>query len=126
VAATVVHFEQPDRQITMNLRLHWAAQHRLVRAWRQAAGWAAIAALGGRADGRALPPAEVIVILPVRGDIRRDPHNWMPTAKAIVDGLVDAGCWPDDTPDWVSVGEPELDRKRTDVAVVINPRPTAA
>lgn len=27
----------------------------------------------------------------------RDVHNWMPTAKAAVDGLVDAGIWPNDS-----------------------------
>jgi len=33
---------------------------------------------------------------------RRDPHNYMPTVKAIIDGLVDAGVWPDDTPEDVA------------------------
>lgn len=28
--------------------------------------------------------------------------------KACVDGLVDAGIWPDDTPDWVTTTEPVL------------------
>lgn len=32
---------------------------------------------------------------------RRDPSNWAPTAKALVDGLTDGGIWPDDNNDWV-------------------------
>lgn len=40
---------------------------------------------------------------------RRDPHNYCGTVlKAVVDGLVKAGLWPDDTPDWVGHREPLL------------------
>ena len=28
--------------------------------------------------------------------------------KAIVDGMVDAGCWPDDTAEWVEIRQPVL------------------
>lgn len=40
---------------------------------------------------------------------RRDPHNYVGTVvKSMIDGLVSAGLWPDDNPEWVSVGEPVL------------------
>ena len=39
---------------------------------------------------------------------RRDPHNVFATVKPIVDGLVDARFWPDDTAEWVTVLEPEF------------------
>ena len=37
---------------------------------------------------------------------RSDPSNWTPTTKACVDGLVDAGVWPDDDQKWVWTSEP--------------------
>lgn len=53
-------------------------------------------------------PARVTVALPVKGNYRRDPANYYPTVKAIVDGLVLADVWPDDTPAFVEVTEPVL------------------
>lgn len=32
---------------------------------------------------------------------RRDPHNYYPTVKAVVDGLVDYGLLPDDSSDYL-------------------------
>jgi crossover junction endodeoxyribonuclease RusA len=121
VTARIVSFPQPARALTMNQRLHWTERARLTADWREAAGWAAIAQLGRPPARRACPPSEVLVVLPVSGRHRRDPHNWHPTVKAIVDGLVDAGCWPDDTPDWVTIPPPQLDLGRTDVQVIITP-----
>jgi hypothetical protein len=56
---------------------------------------------------------------------RRDPHNYFATVKPIIDGLVDAGLWPDDTPAWVTTTEPAL-RITSDqtVTVTITPRHT--
>jgi len=34
--------------------------------------------------------------------------NYLPVVKAIVDGLVDAGCWPDDTAEFVEIRQPVL------------------
>lgn len=54
-------------------------------------------------------PATVEVELPFdRASSRRDPSNYLPAVKAIVDGLVDAGLWVDDTAEYVSVAEPTL------------------
>jgi hypothetical protein len=40
---------------------------------------------------------------------RRDPHNYCSTVlKAVIDGLVVAGAWKDDTPDYVGHREPIL------------------
>lgn len=30
-----------------------------------------------------------------------DVGNWLPSTKALIDGLVDAGAWPDDNPDHI-------------------------
>lgn len=72
-------------------------------------------------ETRGNPPSRVTVTLPVSGNRKRDPHNWTPTVKAIVDGLVDAGVWPDDNSDWVTTNEPVLDTTATQVAVRITP-----
>jgi hypothetical protein len=47
----------------------------------------------------------------------------MPTVKAIVDGLVDAGVWPDDNSDSVVVTEPLLDPHRDPLTFEIQLRP---
>jgi Holliday junction resolvase RusA-like endonuclease len=55
------------------------------------------------------PPSHIEVELPFdRSSSNRDPSNFFPAVKAIVDGLVDAGLWADDTADYVSISEPVL------------------
>jgi hypothetical protein len=54
-------------------------------------------------------PALVRVHIPFPVDRRRDPHNYCGTVvKAIVDGLVNAGAWDDDTPEFVEHISPIL------------------
>lgn len=105
-------FPAPAALLSLNDRLHWAQKARLTAAWRDAAGWAAVAAQAGE-----LAPGVVTVHLPVNGNRRRDPHNYVATVKPIVDGMVDAGCWPDDTAEWVATTEPVLvPHKRAELA----------
>jgi Holliday junction resolvase RusA-like endonuclease len=118
--ATEVAFEAPGRLLNLNDRMHWAQKMRLVRSWRDAAHWAAASQLGTPAErrrGRSL----VTVTLPVtRMSTRRDPHNFVATVKPIIDGLVDAGIWPDDNAGWVATNEPRFARGTT-VTVSITP-----
>ena len=110
-------FPMPDQVMTANQRLHWAKQSTRTKSWR----WAARIAAHGKpaptigTDQRAV----VTVTIPVVGNRRRDPSNWMPTVKPIVDGLTDAGLWPDDDSRYVSVSEPVLDSTVKDVHVRI-------
>ena len=106
----VVEFDPPAKCLTMNQRLHWAQRSKISRAWRDAARDAALDQVtpGGPDEWLPLEPSLVTVHLPVKGNRRRDPHNWFPTIKPIIDGLVDAGLWPDDTPEWVRCTEPVL------------------
>ena len=60
----------------------------------------------------------VTVKLPVRDSRRRDPHNYGGAVKALVDGLVDAGAWPDDTAEFVVVGEVSLLPRREGIVSV--------
>jgi len=83
------------------LVIHWTQRHRWTSAWRKAAGWAAAA------NSRFVPslgPSRVIAELWMRPRRRSriDPTNYSVTAKPIVDGLVDARIWPDDSSGWVT------------------------
>lgn len=57
-----------------------------------------------------LPFGRVQVTIPFdTKQARRDPHNYCGTVvKAIIDGLVLANLWPDDTPEYVGHVEPLL------------------
>lgn len=99
----VLTFPQPAPLLNLNSRLHWSTRSEYTREWRAAARWAAINAKLGQ-----LPPCIVTVTVPVKDRRRRDPSNVYVT-KPIVDGLVDAGCWSDDTSEWVSTTEPVLE-----------------
>ena len=77
--------------LTANQRPHWRKKAALTRdlrtrgrlAWRNA----------GLAP---MDRAHLVVTLAWHDARRRDANNWQPTAKAIVDGCVDAGALPDD------------------------------
>ena len=68
---------------------HWAAKQADVNRLRDAFHWLAKA--------QRVPPLQwAHVEYHVRARGRFDPANWMPTAKAGVDGIVRAGVLPDD------------------------------
>jgi crossover junction endodeoxyribonuclease RusA len=98
-----VTFPAPAPPLNLNSREHWAPRARKTKAWRTAACLAARAAKVGPQG-----PAAVRVTIPFSRGARRDPHNFVPTVKAVIDGLVDAGLWPDDTPAFVTTVEPLL------------------
>lgn len=94
------------------------------RAWRDAAHtWAMKDRLPK------LRHARIVAELHFRDNRRRDPHNYYPTIKAVVDGLVDYGLLPDDSSQYLigpdlRMGEPlangrpwgALDLEITDLA----------
>lgn len=117
---TELRFVPPTRPWSTNdeRRQHWAVRARLVKAWRETAAWTATAARPGP-----LGPSIVHVSIPFGRGGRRDPMNYVGTiVKAVIDGLVDAGCWPDDTPEWVEIRQPALEVGGTDVIITISPR----
>ena len=79
-----------------NDRTHWARRAPLVRAVRETAAWHAKAQ-----KLRPQPQSDVTLIWHAPARSRSDVGALSPTLKAIIDGLVDAGIWPDDTPKWV-------------------------
>jgi len=84
--------------ITANMRGGWQPRARATRLWRAAAGWKA-KQLGGVSF---VHGARVICELRFFGKRRRDPANWADTAKAVLDGFVDSGVFPDDNSDYVT------------------------
>jgi hypothetical protein len=77
--------------LTDNKRMHWRSRARHVAAWRRYA-----AMVGGIFLTPMPHGAHVIAELRFADARRRDPNNWNPTAKACIDGLVDAGIFRDD------------------------------
>lgn len=77
--------------LSENQRLFWAVRSQRTRGWRLAAAWAAKQEQLPR-----LEYARIVCELRFTDSRRRDPGNWAPTAKACVDGLVDAGVFADD------------------------------
>lgn len=81
---------QPTDFINSNHRLHWAVRAKRTKTWREAA----------RCAAHGLPRNQrVQVTVYIHKKTRRayDAHNLTPTAKAVMDGIVDAGLIPDDT-----------------------------
>ncbi len=105
----------PDPAARLNLNdsmpaTKWARAKRRdeAQAWREGAHWMILATPPKR---RPKPTGRVTVTVlfgTARPNQRRDPSNWGPTAKHIVDGLTDAGLWPDDDKHHVYVAEPEF------------------
>lgn len=124
-------FTAPNRPASINRTksMHWAARQRALEPWKDLA-WAVARNYRVQARGFVPMPITVQAVLPFRTANRRDPHNYTGTVvKAIVDGLVKAGVVPDDTPDWVTVIDPEfrIVRDKSDpltATVRIRPRET--
>lgn len=78
--------------LTDNRRVNYYAKAKMVKVWREVATWRAYRQIGSPRIGR----ARVICELRFSTSRRRDPNNWSATAKPVMDGLVDAGVFPDD------------------------------
>lgn len=77
---------------------HWTKRHELTQSWREAFYFLALQA---RHDPFEKPV--VITAQPYQAkNTLADAGNALPSVKAGVDGIVDAGLLPDDSPDWVS------------------------
>ncbi len=107
----VLTIPRADEWVSVNQRLHWRELRRRNRTWREAGKiWARKAKLRG------LPPSHVVaeLVMLTKRRNRIDPANYQDTAKAVIDGMVDAGVWPDDSSQWVigpdmRLGDPSSD-----------------
>lgn len=77
--------------LSANQRLHWAPKAKRTKAIRQL-GWHA--AVGADLPTRDVDHVAAFIGYPRNG--KADPANAAPTVKALIDGMVDAGVWPDD------------------------------
>ena len=116
----LIEFDAPGKILSMNDRMHWRPKAALTASWVDAAcraghQWA-------RRRKWSPVPCTVQLLGPVRDRRRRDPHNYFATVKPVIDGLVLAGVWPDDTPEWVRTIEPALVLGATRVGVLLEPR----
>lgn len=90
--------------INANTAMHFRAKAERVKVIRNAA-----ATLARHLKVPALEQAHVYYIVrPAGAARRRDPGNWSPSAKAAVDGLVDAGVLPDDNSDRLLGPDPRI------------------
>lgn len=101
-----IMFDLPGEFLTLNKmpNTRWQAKaHRDTKnKWYDAAYYAAVQAFPGKGpSGRALPPCDAYISLPVWGGRVRDTGNWTPTTKPILDAFVAAGLWEDDGPEYV-------------------------
>lgn len=89
--------ELPPRTVLLNANetMHFRKRAEIVKALRHT-GWA----MARHYKIPALERAHVFYVFHpdsnVKGKRRRDSGNWSPSAKAAIDGLVDAGVLPDD------------------------------
>ncbi|QTF82147.1 RusA-like resolvase [Arthrobacter phage Prairie] len=77
-------------RLSLNDRLHFRANAERTKFWRELSG-----IMGRRVRAR-LSRGRVEVVYRFPNNQRREVSNLQSTSKAIVDGLVDAGIYPDD------------------------------
>lgn len=112
-----IMFTEPAPRLSMNDRLFWRVKNEYAQEWRTATFYAA-----RNLRPTAQPPCFMRVTFPVPDNRRRDADNPAPTCKAIQDGLVDAGIWPDDTPEWVETLGSRFEKGAEFVVVELIPR----
>lgn len=100
--------------LTANQRLKWRVKAARVRTWRNLAMITARNAHIPRLDH-----AQVTAHVHRHQGGRFDPSNWADTAKAALDGLVDAGILPDDDHTHVTGPDMRAGEPRTTPALVL-------
>jgi hypothetical protein len=98
MAPVVIRFDvRPWTANSARSARHWSENARRTAEWRTA-----FTVLAQEAGVGPLGPCRVIVTPYLARGPRQDLGACFPASKAGIDGLVDAGVWPDDTPDWVT------------------------
>lgn len=116
-------FQPPAPPISMNDGDTWKTR-RNAKLWRERAYWAWLQHHPAKGPTqRRYPPADIHTTITFTTNRRRDPINYSRTVKHIVDGLVDAGAWPDDNPTYVTQHHPTLTHATTPtITITITPR----
>ncbi len=113
----IFEFKAPTRPWSINAerKHHWGWRAAKAKLWREAAFYAW---KKQRPKDWEQKPCRIEAVLPVRDSRRRDASNYFGAIKGLVDGLVDAGCWPDDTAEWVTINQPELVVRKSGLVTV--------
>ena len=95
-----------EKLLNLNDRVHWRTRDRITR---QIRGDSATLVRAARVPS--LDRVTMEGVLHPHDRRRRDPHNWVPSFKAMIDGVVDAGVLADDDAKHllsftISLGEP--------------------
>jgi len=107
----IVEFDPPGKPWSTNedRTLNPYKRAERILDWKTAASLAWTSHCNRRRAGRGLGPSLIRIEIPFAVRRRRDPHNYCGTVgKAIIDGFVLAGAWPDDTPEFVEHLPPTL------------------
>lgn len=90
---TTITFTIPNHWwLSSNQRIHWAVKAKCSRLLRQAARYKTV-----ELRDRYAVPVRITAHIGYATNGRADPANAHPTVKALVDGLVDAGVFIDDS-----------------------------
>lgn len=89
--------------LSSNQRLHWAQKARRTRSIRTRAFLVGRALLADKVIGPRPGKTHVSVLVGYPSARKADPPNAYPAVKAAIDGLVDAGIFPDDNSEHVSL-----------------------
>ena len=84
-----------DKWLSSNQRLHWASKAKRV-AWLRAQ-----ACIEGQRYFSYRNTVKVTAHIGYPSNAKADPNNAAPTTKALIDGLVEAGMFVDDSHEWV-------------------------
>lgn len=103
----------PPRTVSPNVRSHWGAKSRAVKAARKA-GWYWFRRFVPRDWTQKPVRLDIVYHCPVGSDgyRPRDVQNAIGALKPMIDGMVDAGIVPDDSDKWVTWGEFTITRHR--------------
>ena len=93
--------------LNLNQRMHWAQKAKITKAIRDEVATKA-RPLADQFTGQHI--AIRLHWMP-RDNRRRDPSNCIATQKPAIDGLVDAGIMPDDTPEYIAELMPKIHRR---------------
>ena len=89
--------------LNANGRVHWRTRARITKTLREAACVVAKEQCIPR-----LSRVEMTLVLHPHDKRPRDPHNWYPSFKAAIDGIVDAGVLADDNSRFLAGTRTEL------------------
>lgn len=122
-----VEFSPPDKPWSTNQdrSLNPYIRAERISIWKGRASLAWTSYVNKNGLDRGMPPSLIRIHIPFRQHRIRDPHNYCGTVvKAIVDGLVNAGAWEDDTPEFVEHISPIL-YKGDMVVIELHPKADA-